>query len=128
MWYLKTFDRVTFHPRGTTSTKSFVVDSYPQGYARMAACNNCHPNFSIYRKYGWLHKFFLLHLQAELARLEDELREIDKWQAARAQFEERRGLWCEVMSNSRRKTVLAEIKTKLAIYNDLFFRLQKKTQ
>lgn len=114
-------------------THSYVVpevirplDSYPRGYPRMAACFYCDANFSSYRKYGWLHNRVLLHFQAELARLEDELQHIDDAQAGRVLFKEHKGLWCDDFDKSRRKDVLAEIKTKLAEYDDLVFRLEKK--
>lgn len=35
---------------------------------------------SRYRKFGWLRNYALLHLQNELATLEDELAEQDKWE------------------------------------------------
>ncbi|KAL9075464.1 MAG: hypothetical protein Q9161_001536 [Pseudevernia consocians] len=102
------------------------VNSYPRGYARLAASHDCHANFSIYRKYGWLHNRVLLYLQAELPRLEWDLQLIDDEQAEKVQFKERKGLWCDRLDNLRRKNILAEIKTELAEYDDLVFRLQKK--
>lgn len=92
----------------------------------MAAVYNCDANFSACRKFGWLHNRVLLHLQAELGRLEDELQDLDDEQAAKLQFKERRGLWCDVLDKSIRKDMLAKIRMKLAEYDDLVFRLQKK--
>lgn len=66
-------------------------------------------------------------LQAELRRLEYELQHIDDAQAEKELFKEKKGLWCDDSDKSRRKDVLAEIKTKLAEYDDLLFRLKKKT-
>ncbi|CAF9906334.1 MAG: hypothetical protein ALECFALPRED_002202 [Alectoria fallacina] len=81
------------------------LDSYPRGYPRMAACQACDANFSIYRKFGWLHNRVLLHLQAELSKLEFDLQTIDDKQAESREFKER---------------------TKLAEYDALVFRLQRK--
>lgn len=92
----------------------------------MAAVWNCDANFSVYRKFGWLHNRVLLHLQADLIRLEDDLQECDDWQAERPLGKERRDLWSHHLDKSSRKKMLAEIKTKLAEYDDLVFRLQKK--
>ena len=47
----------------------------------MAAYEDCDPCFSIYRKFGWLHSRILLHLQDELVDLEDQLEDLDKWEA-----------------------------------------------
>lgn len=92
----------------------------------MAALVDCDPNFSIYRKLRWLHNRVLLHLQAELARLELDLQVIDNKQAERGRFEEQNDLWCDTGDMTRRKKLLAEIKTKLAEYDDLVFRSEKK--
>lgn len=102
------------------------LDSYARDYARMAALVDCDPNFSIYRKLRWLHYRVLLHLQAELARLELDLQVIDNKQAERRRFEEQTDLWCDTGDMTRRKKLLAEIKTKLAEYDDLVFRPEKK--
>lgn len=103
-----------------------VVDKYQRGYARMAAVLNCDPNFSIVRKYGWLHSRVLLHLQVELEGLEDDLQKLDDVQAERARFNEDKGHWCERLDKSPRKKLLAKIKPKLAEYDDLVHRLQRK--
>lgn len=52
----------------------------------MAATCDCDAKFSICRKFGWLHNRVLLHLQAELARLEYDLEWIDAAQAERQEF------------------------------------------
>jgi len=37
-------------------------------------------DFLIYRKFGWLHNYALLHLQDELAELQAELESLDLWE------------------------------------------------
>ena len=56
------------------------MDEYDEGYGRLAAFEDCDPNFLIYRKYGWLHNRLLLHLQDELKKLEEDLERLDKWE------------------------------------------------
>lgn len=92
----------------------------------MAACQACDANFSIYRKFGWLHNRVLLHLQAELAKLEFDLQIMDDKQAESKEFKERVGLTCDGREKAGKKETLAEIKTKLAEYDALVFRLQQK--
>lgn len=124
--YPRSFDHVSCRPSRKNLTNSFTVESYAKGYPRMAAVYDCDANFSACRKFGWLHNRVLLHLQAELGRLEDELQDLDDEQAAKLQFKERKGLWCDDADKSKRKEMLAEIRIKLAEYDDLVFRLQKK--
>ena len=69
----------------------------------MAACQACDANFSIYRKFGWLHNRVLLHLQAELSKLEFDLQTIDDKQAESREFKERVGLTCDGREKSRKK-------------------------
>ena len=44
----------------------------------LAAILNCDPNFLICRKFGRLHVRVLLHLQDELAELEEEVEDLDQ--------------------------------------------------
>ena len=56
----------------------------------MAASLDCDADFAICREYGWSHNRILLHLQAELSRLELDLEYVDDTQAKGVQFGERR--------------------------------------
>ena len=51
MSYLKSFEHVSYRFGGTTLADLFEVDSYPRGYARMAAFLDCDANLSVIRKY-----------------------------------------------------------------------------
>ena len=55
------------------------MEDYSNGYPRVAAFENCDPNFLIYRKFGWLHNRALLYLQDELVELESKLESQDNW-------------------------------------------------
>ena len=57
------------------------VSEYEPGYGKVAAFEDSDPSFSIYRKFGWMHNRILLHLQDELADLEGQLEDLDKWEA-----------------------------------------------
>lgn len=99
------------------------MDDYQRGYSRLAAFQDCDPNFSVYRKHGWLHNRVLLHLQAELQELEHEIQMVEEMQAERGLL---KGLRCDHIDKPRTKELLAEAKAKLADYDDLLLRLQKK--
>lgn len=53
---------------------------------------------------------------------------IDDNQAKQLDLKGRVEVWCGFRNKSRRKEVVAEIRTKLAEYDDFVFRLQKKMQ
>lgn len=59
-------------------TRFQPVDGYPVGYGKIPAFEESDPNFLIYRKFGWLHNSVLLHLQDELAGLEEDLKALDR--------------------------------------------------
>src|SRR5688500_7611181 len=61
-----------------TTSKSVRTDplqSIVIGYPKLAAKTEIQPEFSIYRRFGALNAQNLLYFQAELADLEEELRE-----------------------------------------------------
>ena len=105
------------------------MDDYDQGYGKVAAFEDCDPNFLIYRKFGWLHNRVILHTQDELQELEERLEGLDKWEVSDGDKEilkHRRE--DDEDPDSPRKELLKTIKAKLAEYDELVFRLQKKTE
>lgn len=80
---------------------------------------------SRYRKFGWLRNYSLLHLQDELAALEDELVDFDKWDfrdgdpkqlvSRRLDYER---------PNSRRKEIMTSVHSKLKEYGTSTASLQ----
>lgn len=56
------------------------MDGFNQGYGKVAGIEDLDPDFLIYRKFGWLHNYALLHLQDELAELQAELERLDEWE------------------------------------------------
>lgn len=56
------------------------VSLYHPGYGRLAAIEDCDPDFLICRRFGWLHGRLLLNIQDELQELERELEGEDEWE------------------------------------------------
>lgn len=75
---------------------------------------------SRYRKFGWLRNYALLHLQDELAALQDELVEFDKWDFRDG---DQRRLVSRRLDyerpDSRRKEIIASVHSKLEEYGTL---------
>ena len=96
------------------------MDDYDQGYGKVAAFEDCDPNFLIYRKFGWLHNRIILHTQDELQELEERLEGLDKWEVSDGDKEilkHRRE--DDKDTDSPRKELLKTIKAKLAEYDEL---------
>ena len=66
------------------------MNGYSEGYGRLAAFEDCDPNFLIYRKFGWLHNRLLLHLQDELKKLEEDLERLDRWELEKGDYKKLR--------------------------------------
>lgn len=60
-------------PVGNTS----LVDKHPLGWPKLAAFQNSGDSVSIYRRFGDTHARVLLHLEAEITSLEEQLSETD---------------------------------------------------
>ncbi len=96
------------------------MDEYGRGYARLAAFENCDPSFLVYRKFGWLHNRVLLTLQDELQLLEEELLLLDKVEATKGNPVHQQSRRLDYgRPNSRRRTLLTDIKKKLDEYSML---------
>lgn len=96
-----------------------------RGYDKVAAYRGSEPSLLICRKFGSLHNRILLHLQDELANLEDQLRSLDKWTAVAVDptnFPSRR----LEDSGSERSLLLSQCSDKLAHYDNTLLRLHKK--
>jgi len=97
-----------------------LVNDFPQGYGKVAAIEDLGSDFLIYRKFGWLHNYALLHLQDELAELQDDLERLDKWDfsdgnptllvSRRLDYERHESI---------RKEIMAKLHDKLAQYGKL---------
>ena len=90
------------------------MDDYAEGYGKLAAFIDCDPNFRIYRKFGWLHSRVLLYIQDELRELEEELEDIDAWEAKSGNDLKLRCRRAD--DNTERLELIAKIKEKLDEY------------
>ena len=95
------------------------MDHYPVGYGKLAAIEDCDPDFLIYRKFGWLRNCALLHLQDELVELEEDLEALDGFEFV----EEPRRLYSRRQNEGpdgiERRELLKQIRSKLAEYGEL---------
>lgn len=92
------------------------MDEYPKGYGKLAAIEDCDPNFLICRKFGWLHTRVLLHRQDELVECEEALERLDAFDQShdfRKLNSRRRD---DGVGKSRRRELLEEIEKKLTKY------------
>ena len=94
------------------------VHTYPEGYSKVAAVEDCDPNFLICRKFGELHLHVLLHRQDELAELEEELECLDKMDYS-DDFRKLKSRRRDYAVDSERKDLLIKIEEKLAAYGTL---------
>ena len=96
------------------------MDEYDEGYGRVAAIENCDPNFLIYRKFGWLHCRTLLHIQDDLQKLERELEKEDERECMYGEAiklkSRRKDLKGPVQ---KRQEILAKVHEKLKEYGTL---------
>ncbi|KAL2042162.1 hypothetical protein N7G274_005350 [Stereocaulon virgatum] len=102
------------------------LSEFESGYSRLAAFEDCDPNFLIYRKFGWLHNRVLLYHQDELQKLEQELEQLDKWDSTNGHqkaLESHRKDFAR--RESKRKPLITAIHNKLNKFDELLFQLQK---
>lgn len=93
-----------------------TVDEYPSSYGKVAAIENIHSDFSIYRKFGWLRSCALLHLQDELVKLEVyEYWDITKGSSMKVLSRRRDYSFQE----PKRKELMETVYTKVAQYGKL---------
>lgn len=103
-----------------TTNSGFSVNQYPAGYGKIAAVEDLDPDFSIYRKFGYLHNYALLYLQDELAEIQDDLERLDRWEFSdgvpKRLISRRKD---STSGDSRRKELVDKLHTKLAQYGKL---------
>ncbi|KAI1401875.1 hypothetical protein F4819DRAFT_305951 [Hypoxylon fuscum] len=66
------------------------LEDYRQGYPRLAAFMNLERNFSILKRFDYLHMRSLLDLQDQLGELEDRLNELDDTERVQLRLSSRR--------------------------------------
>ncbi|MCJ1240409.1 hypothetical protein MMC14_008411 [Varicellaria rhodocarpa] len=101
------------------------LDQYPKGYGKLAAFQDCDPNFLIYRKFSWLHNRVLLHRQDELVELEDRLERLDRFDQENDEKKLTSRRRDDAKPDSSRKELLLDIEKKLVEYDDMLLRFQR---
>ncbi|KAH7317967.1 hypothetical protein BKA65DRAFT_557385 [Rhexocercosporidium sp. MPI-PUGE-AT-0058] len=99
-------------------------ESYPEGWPQLAAFQNSCDNHAMVRRFGTAHLRILLHLQAEVAEIEEQLDKLDESDATTGPHSEldlRYRLRCnewKVGWDTGQKDLLDKLKKKLAEYDD----------
>lgn len=103
------------------------MSEYERGYGKVAAFEDSDPAFLIYRKFGWLHNRILLHLQDELADLEDQLEDLDRWEVLTGNPKKLlcRRLDDAVPEESERRRLLTLCREKLDEYGEHLLELSE---
>lgn len=97
------------------------MDGYSKGYSRVAAFMNSDPDTALFRSFKNLQSRILLHYQAELSELEDELDRLDKADLETNHYRLRAGhtIYSEdsdCQDNESRRLLIEEMSKKLKEY------------
>ena len=96
------------------------MDEYPVGYGKIAAIEDLDPEFLIYRKFGFLRNYALLHLQDELVEIQEDLERLDRWEFSdgdpKKLVSRRRD---RAVGDSRRQELITKAHVKLKQYGKL---------
>lgn len=87
------------------------MEDYRQGYPRLAAFLNLDRDFSVLKRFDYLHMRSLLDLQDQLSELEERLNQCDDVDRIQLGLSSRRQ-----DSNTHRREMLELIRAKLEIY------------
>lgn len=93
-----------------TSKRS--LEEYRQGYPRLAAFLCLDKDFTVFKRFNYLHTRTLLELQDQLAKLETQLNDCDDTDRVELGLRNRRH-----DSNQERRDLLEQIRTRLQIYD-----------
>lgn len=89
-----------------------MLEDYPQGYPRLAAFLALDRDFTIFKRFDYLHMRSLLGQQDELAELQERLERCDEAEPIRLGLSSRRQ-----DENAERRELLRQVKTKLQEYD-----------
>lgn len=89
-----------------------VLEDYPQGYPRLAAFLALDRDFSVFKRFDYLHTRSLLEQQDELAELQERLNQCDDTEPIRLGLSSRRQ-----DENQERRELLRQVTAKLQEYD-----------
>ncbi|KAF4943879.1 hypothetical protein FGADI_13095 [Fusarium gaditjirri] len=90
-----------------------IVEDHRQGYPRLASFLTLDRNFSILKRYDFLHMRSLLDLQDQLSELQDQLKTCDDFDRVQLGLCSRRQ-----DGNDTRRNLLQRIRTTLEVYDN----------
>jgi len=100
------------------------IDNHPEGYPQLAAFINSDENFSMCRRFGFLHQRVLLYRQDELRDLEDQLVRLDDEDQEEMPKALKSRKLDDVREGSYRKGLINTIDDKLKEYGSRFLQVQ----
>ena len=105
---------VVFRPpkQGTLTANISVLEDYPQGYPRLAAFLALDRDFTVFKRFDYLHMRSLLEQQDELAELQERLDRCDNAEPIRLGLSSRRQ-----DGNPERRELLRQVTVKLQEYD-----------
>ena len=100
-----------------------VVEDRPRGYPRLAAFIDSDVDGRIYRRFGYLRNYLLLHRQDEISMLEEEMNALDKehenadpYRLCSRRYDE------EDPQKMQRKELMSRLNEMLKEYDELLLR------
>ncbi|KAM0798368.1 hypothetical protein BDR22DRAFT_809198 [Usnea florida] len=100
------------HSRILTAADISVLEDYPQGYPRLAAFLALDRDFTVFKRFDYLHMRSLLEQQDELAELQERLERCDDADPIRLGLSSRRQ-----DENAERRDLLRQVQAKLQEYD-----------
>ncbi|KAK4231616.1 hypothetical protein QBC38DRAFT_226349 [Podospora fimiseda] len=101
-----------------------TMESYREGYPRLAAFLNSEKEFTAFRHFGQVHVRLLLEKQDEIAQLEERLDQLDKNETNDFALRTRR----EHPRSDERRALFAELEAKVVSYDTLLDLYLRQTQ
>ena len=98
--------------QGTLTANISVLEDYPQGYPRLAAFLALDRDFTVFKRFDYLHMRSLLEQQDELAELQERLDRCDDAEPIRLGLSSRRQ-----DGNPERRELLRQVTAKLQEYD-----------
>ncbi|PMD60011.1 uncharacterized protein K444DRAFT_589725 [Hyaloscypha bicolor E] len=121
LWQYKLFQRETSLPV-LRPFKWNNVDDYPEGYPQLAALITSDDNFCIYRKFDRASNRVLLHLQSEIAALDNGLNQMDRADDGSTTAYRLRSTRHEEGWDGEQRKTITKLQDKLPIYYDLLLK------